>query len=130
MTIAHEEDKATQPSIQPSSNLKESQLKTSNDSSSTSSKEASIPSDVHDFENQAKPEVHDLDPEEVLDDMYRTLTIEGQGGSKDLERQPTLASGQPAVIPDIPDKFSGWGLAVVIGCALFQFNTWVRLITV
>ncbi|GME83504.1 unnamed protein product [Ambrosiozyma monospora] len=123
MSTGHK-DKATPDSNQPSSNLKDSKIETSNDSSSMSSEQQSISSDVHDYENQPKPEIHDLDPEEVLDDMYRTLTIEGQGGSKDLERQPTLASGQPAVIPDIPDKFAGWGLAVVIGCSMFNFNTW------
>lgn len=25
---------------------------------------------------------------------------------------------------EIPDRFSGWGLASVIGCAFFNFNTW------
>jgi MFS family permease len=28
------------------------------------------------------------------------------------------------IVDKIPDKFSGWGLTSVIGCAIFNFNTW------
>lgn len=46
----------------------------------------------------------DYDPEEQLQ----------------LERVESIKSINDA----IPDKFSGWGLTSVIGCAIFNFNTW------
>ncbi|TID31244.1 hypothetical protein CANINC_000187 [Pichia inconspicua] len=40
-----------------------------------------------------------------------------------LEKVDTAKSVKN-IIEDIPDKFSGWGLTSLIGCVIFNFNTW------
>ncbi|KAG0669362.1 hypothetical protein C6P40_004670, partial [Pichia californica] len=58
--------------------------------------------------------------------------IEQFGNSKDIinekENLETLKLEKVESIKEIndaiPDKFTGWGLTSVIGCALFNFNTW------
>lgn len=40
-----------------------------------------------------------------------------------LEKVETVRSAKN-IIQEIPDTFTGWGLTSVIGCLLFNFNTW------
>lgn len=54
---------------------------------------------------------------------YNELTYEQTNTGNpvlDMERLKTFES----LSEGIPDKFSGWGLLSVIGCFLFNFNTW------
>ncbi|KGK35279.1 hypothetical protein JL09_g5571, partial [Pichia kudriavzevii] len=45
--------------------------------------------------------------------------------SQILEMEPiSLIDSNKKAHDEIPDKFSGWGLTSVIGCAFFNFNTW------
>ncbi|KAG0686282.1 hypothetical protein C6P40_004619, partial [Pichia californica] len=54
------------------------------------------------------------------DTIISNQDIDNLSDDLQLERIDSIKSTNDA----IPDKFTGWGLTSVIGCALFNFNTW------
>lgn len=55
-----------------------------------------------------------------LDDDIDDHGYDTERNDLNLEKVGSIKSINDA----IPDKFTGWGLTSVIGCALFNFNTW------
>lgn len=86
-----------------------------------------IPDDASNLEpNVYLNDGHSLNSADIVSIYYNQTNgdeYHSQEDGAELEKIETTKSTK-SIIDEIPDKFSGWGLTSVIGCALFNFNTW------
>ncbi|GMM43696.1 Mch2 protein [Pichia kluyveri] len=71
-----------------------------------------------------KNESLEIDSIHPIDDLEKNIDNNYDNDDNDFTKPLSRIESIKSVRDEIPDKFSGWGLTSVIGCAFFNFNTW------